>query len=700
MVLSPLFVPEFVRAPFLLSVAFLAATQVAVGQVNPNRASMLVKVLTENHYSPRTLNNEFSGQVFDKFLQTLDPNGLYFTQAEVNALKNYRLKLDDELKGTPAAFLKFVTPFYKDKLVRARALSQKILQAPLNFSEPGSFTFESDSVTFAADEKAFQKRWQNRLKYQSLNLLIRTTNAAANTIKPEAEAEARRKTRLATERNFKRLLESPEGFEEMVQNLYLNAIAFAYDPHTLYLSKNEYEDYKGGTSTSVFSFGLTVDENELGEIEVSQVIPGSPAWKCNQINKGDVLEALKPPGKSRLDLTGSDADEAQALLDATQTGKFDFIFRKKNGLEKTVSLAQEKVESENIVRSFLLNGDKKIGYISLPGFYTEWENMEGLGCANDVAREILQLQREGIEGLILDIRYNGGGSMMEASNLAGLFVDEGPLFMRKGKDGKPIIMKDTNRGTVYNGPLTVLVNGQSASASEILAATLQDYNRALVVGMPTYGKATAQVVLPVGLKPNASLREQENSKSANGYAVVTVEKLFRVSGKTAQLHGIKPDILLPDPFSSFYETEADYKTALAADSLTKKAYYYPLAPLPLAELRKKSENRQGLNTSFQQIKTFAATMEQKQAPAFPLNLAGFRKAMAETDGEMDAAEKFLKATSVSYKALEPKHEQQLLKVSAYSKEMNTHLIKQLEADIYLEEAYQITKDLINQTKTP
>jgi carboxyl-terminal processing protease len=689
-----------VKAPFLITAAFLLNAASAACQTPENRAGMLIKVLAQHHYAPRTLNDALSGQVFDRFLLTLDPNGLYFTQADLNVLNGYRLKLDDELNGKPAAFLKFVTPFYKEKLLRSRTLSQKILQTPFSFTQPENITFESEGPTFAADEKAHRIRWQKWLKYQTLALLVRSSTTEIKTVKPEAEAEARRKAGLVNERTFKRLLESPEGFENLVQNFYLNAITYAYDPHTLYLSQNEYEDYKGGTSREVFSFGLQVDENEIGEIEVSQVVPGSPAWKCNEINKGDVLEGIKPPGKSLLDLTGSDAYETQAMLDATQTGKIDFRIRKKNGLEKMVALAQEKVESENVVKGFLLQGDKKIGYISLPGFYSEWENEAGLGCANDVAREILKLRQEGMEGLILDIRYNGGGSMQEATSLAGLFVNEGPLLLMQGKDAKPQVIKDANRGTLYDGPLTVLVNSQSASASELLAATLQDYHRAVIVGMPTFGKATAQVVLPVGIKENLSLREQANLKSPNGYAVVTIEKLYRVTGKTAQLLGVQPDITFPDPFRDLFETEAGFETALPADSVVKNVYYAPLPALPVTGLRQKSETRLRNSPNFREMQAYSQANLLPQAPEFPLTLTGFRQALADSEKDQQTAEKFLKASAVSFTVQEPLPDQKLVQLSSYTREMNQHLKKQLEEDIYLEEAYQITKDLISATLKP
>jgi carboxyl-terminal processing protease len=687
----------------LLLFASLSLAGAASGQAprGVNKATMLVQLLNQNHYAPRPIDDKFSRLVFDQFIENLDPYGLYFTEENLTQLKDYRLKLDNELNTNTSLFLPFATRLYKERLVQAGAISKKLLQTPFNFTEPETMVFRNDGPAYAANGKELEKRWKKYLKYKALNLLVHNPKAIYGTqLKPEAEADARRKVGIITERMIKRELETPEGFENMVQALYLNSIANTFDPHTLFLSGNELEDYKSGVSKEAFSFGLEVTENDMGEIEISQVVPGSPAWKSNELHKGDILVAIKPPGKSILELMASDADETQAMLDATQKGSFEFMIRKKNGLEKTVPLQQEKVESEQIVKSFLLTGDKKVGYISLPGFYSEWENADGLGCANDVAREILKLKQQGMEALILDIRFNGGGSVTEGTSLAGIFIDEGPLFMMQGKETKPYLIKDTNRGTIYDGPLVVLVNGQSASASELLAASLQDYNRALIVGSPTFGKATAQVVLPLTDRKNISRQELTNIRSDHGYSVVTVEKLYRVTGKTAQLQGVKPDITLPDPFKGFYETEADFETALPADSVSKKVIFNALAALPVKELQKRSKTRTSVNPNFQQMEAFSASDFLEKEPQYPLTLAGFKKATIAEEKDQDAAEKFLKATKVNFRVGDSSDPQKLLMLNTYATEINQKMQKQLEEDVYLGEAYQIAIDLIQLTQKP
>ena len=238
-------------------------------------------------------------------------------------------------------------------------------------------------------------------------------------------------------------------------------------------------------------------------------------------------------------------------------------------------------DDEDKVKGFILRGAQTVGYISLPAFYEDWEDSRGVkGCANDVATEVIKLKKENISGLILDLRYNGGGSVQEAVELAGIFIDAGPVAQIKTRDAKVITLKDVNRGTVYDGPLLLLVNGSSASASEMVAGTLQDYNRALIVGSPTYGKATAQVVLPMDTA--IDLNTYNGKAQASSYIKMTIEKLYRITGNTAQRTGVQPDVTLPDPPDALTQREADEKFALPAITIEANKYYKPLAPLPIA----------------------------------------------------------------------------------------------------------------------
>jgi carboxyl-terminal processing protease len=365
---------------------------------------------------------------------------------------------------------------------------------------------------------------------------------------------------------------------------------------------------------------------------------------------------------------------------------------------KTVALLKEKIrEEENVVKSFILKGDKKIGYISLPGFYTEWESRTGQGCANDVAKEIVKLQEEKVEGLILDIRYNGGGSLGEGVDLAGIFINEGPICVLKGRAEKPEILKDMNRGTVYNGPLVVLVNGQSASASEVLVGALQDYNRAVVVGSPTFGKATGQIVVPLDSTISLTAPAERKARSPYGFVTVTTEKLYRVTGRSAQLKGVRPDISLPDVYDALDYREATYPFALSSDSLNRKFYFSPLSPLPVAELTRRSTGRLEQHPSFGAIRRFTEVLKEipdKTGKAIPLQPAYFAQRAAENQRRQQELETALEQVTTLYTVENTAYDRELMHMDAYSKEVNDALIQNVLSDIYITEGYQITKDLI------
>ncbi|MBC7923872.1 MAG: hypothetical protein H7Z75_22590 [Ferruginibacter sp.] len=676
----------------------------SAGFAQPNQplsqqAVLLARTLEKNHYQPRALDDGFSERVFVRFLHLLDPHRLYFTAADIGALSAYRRQLDDELRGDSWQFLPRVTTLYQQRLTQAEPILGEILRKPFDFSNPETIAFsETDSLDFAADEAAYGQRWRKWLKYQTLRQMAGIA-AESHAGDPNgmlaAEPAARQQVGAVEKRNLRRTLEHPGGYANCVGALFFNAVAACFDPHSAYFSKTDYENFESALSKEALSFGMDLDENEAGRIVIARLVPGGPAWKSNELHKDDVLTGLRWSGNPAVDLAGADVAEVESLLQSTNAGQLELIVRKTSGVVKTVSLTKEKIREENIVKSLVLQGERKIGYLSLPGFYTEWENPSGLGCANDVAKEIVKLKEERIDGLILDIRYNGGGSLEEGLNLAGIFVDEGPLFVTRGRDGKPAVLKDLNRGTVYDGPLVVLVNGQSASASEILASTLQDYHRALIVGSPTFGKATSQVVLPL-----------DPARRTAGHVKVTVDKLYRLDGKSAQLGGVRPDVYLPDLYESVNYREASLPFALPADSLTRKIVYAPLRALPTEELARRSQARVATNPSFQLIRQIADygrshPAEESKAGVnpgtrtVPLTLAHFRDRTQQRYQWWQAWVAAEKGHSNELSVQNHRFDQAVTAVDAYGKEMNDLLIGNIQRDAYVGEACRILHDLLS-----
>jgi carboxyl-terminal processing protease len=401
---------------------------------------------------------------------------------------------------------------------------------------------------------------------------------------------------------------------------------------------------------------------------------------------------LQIEGKEPVEVSTSTTEEVSDWLTDPNHGMVIFKLKKTNGTVYSVSLQKEKIEKqEDVVKGYVLNGAKKIGYVSLPGFYTTWEDEKGSGCANDLAKEILRLKKENIEGLILDVRFNGGGSLEEALQLAGIFIDEGPLTGVKEKSGKLVFLKDPNRGTAYDGPMVLMVNGQSASASELLAAALQDYNRAVIVGSPTYGKATMQQVFPVD-----TLLKSSSAPSENGYVKITEGKLYRVTGQTAQLNGVKPDVHLPDAFDALHYGEKFTPDALPSDTVKRNGWFKPLPPLPVAQLSQLSSQRLAASQRFQQITSAIQQrkLEESSVKVIPLKLESFEKwAKEHTANEVLYKQKEGVATK-SFVTLNHRDEVQQVSWNAYAKTLNEGVLKNIQQDAYIEEAYQVILDLI------
>lgn len=654
------------------------------------------------HLEPRPVDDSFSVAMFRSMLRTADRRKLLFTDAEYKTLLAFSTKLDDELRGNGWAFFDVFEPVYKKSLIRADSIVNKLLQKPFDFSVNESLTTSREQIfNFAADLTALSNRWSLYLKYRALSELfdIATADSAGKTtlktVIGQSEKKVREHIRMAESKALKKILDHPSAFSNYVSQVYLNAVATGFDPHTNYFSTEEKEEFKSSLSTESLSFGLDLDENEKGEIVIDKLVPGGPAWKSGDLNEGDELLSLQWEGREAIEMAGLGLEEAYEILDQSMNDRLILKFRKKDGSSRIVLLRKEKIENEeNIVKGFVLKGEKKIGYILLPAFYTKWENESGSSCANDVAKEIVKLKKENIDGLILDVRYNGGGSLSEAMEMIGIFVDEGPLMGQKQKRAEKVFyLKDPNRGTIYNGPMALMVNGQSASASEILAASLQDYNRALIVGSNTYGKATMQQMMLLDTMTN----KPTQIGNAKDIVKITVGKLYRLSGETAQMNGVTPDIALPDAFDGLDYREKSSPCALVADKIAKNAYYKPLAVLPLNDLARKSAERVNDDKVFQDIKKIAEAIRARRTKAqtIPLKADGFEQWARQHEFEPGILKKNTSLASKKFTVDNHGLDKTLLADNSYAKEVNNGWLHNIAGDIYIQETFSVLCDLIN-----
>lgn len=661
------------------------------------QARLLATLLTEKHYAPKAFDDSLAEAVFTSFVEDIDPQRLYFTQDDIFELESVKFNIDDDFSGTQWKFFPRALNVYQAALTKATQRLDHILATPFDFTIDERVVSNPDKRAFAKDEKALERRWRLYLKYHLLWKLVsmETEKRFEGDSLKKVEKNIRSKLKEIEKRKIVRVLRGGQGVDNILARYYLNALTSYFDPHTSFLTSFDMANFMAYVSTHSFSFGFEIDENEQGEIEIVRLIPGGPAWRSGQLHKGDILANIQIPGEERTDLYGADAKEVRDLLGVPEGQELTFTIKKTGNIFKTITLACEKIqEDENVVKSYVIQRDRKIGYISLPGFYSEWENDAGFGCANDVAKELIKLKKENIDGLILDIRDNGGGSLVEGLNMAGIFINEGPLFVVKRKEGKPLIVKDLNRGTVYDGPLVVLVNGTSASASEILAAALQDYNRAVIIGSNTFGKATGQEVWP--LDTTFLLQHKDPTYFCpEGYVKITVEKLYRVTGKSAQKTGVKPDIILPDLYQALGMKEYSYKNVLASDEVNKTVYYRPLQALPLEQLRAKSENRIAADDAFFLISKSSEVIKNlyEESQVFSLKLDDFRETYTAMknmweDVQSDTLAATMTVESTSY-------DMEIEKMNSYFSELSRLRRKNIATDPYVNEASRILENLID-----
>lgn len=660
-----------------------------------HKAFVLKRFLEKNHYQSLLWNDSVSIRLYNKWIDLLDNEKLYFTQADIAGLEPFKFTLDEEMNNEKWQFYRKSVTLYRNRLFFVDSIIKNILSKPLDFNIIDDLQYPF--TTFVTNDYELQLRWKKYIKWQVLHKI---SDDNKSMIDSSFDFKAAEKKAVAIQKdiegaNIKRLLgSSPEDFEKNLNENYLNSISWCYDPHTEYMSMAVKDEFETRISASEYSLGFDVEENDKGEHEISFLHPGGSAWRKGDLHKGDILVAVRIGNdfKSINNLTENEIETVFAGRDKSDT---EIKVRTVTGETKIIKLAKEKISSEeDVVKSYVLKGRASIGYINLPGFYSrenirieKGDDISYNGCANDVSKEIVKLKKDNIAGLILDLRYNGGGSIWEAIQLAGIFIDIGPVASIKDREGKVRFLKDPNRGTIYDGPMLVLVNGASASASEFIGAVLQDYNRAIIVGGNTYGKGTAQSILPLdSAKP-------DRNKIYEDFVKVTVEKFYRVNGGTTQWIGVVPDIALPDIYGSDTYKEKSQESALQPDK-NKAGTYTASQALPIAKLKEKSVQRISTSSYFNAVNQFLRLSEKNEKTRLiPLTWSAYLQQYKEaTKLYKLLSEEILPATEQAEVINNSFDNERFALLSEYSKEVNDSYLKDIKTDPVIREAMYIMLD--------
>jgi len=661
----------------------------------------VAEMLEEAHYSPHKIDDNFSKEIFKKFLGSLDPDKNIFLQSDIRELKKYETRIDDELHGASIQFFTAANAIYQKRLTEVSGLYKTILANPFNYSVDETVIIDGDKLDYPANESARKDAWRKKMKYLTLEryadlLDTREQNKGIEgfVVKSDAELEkeAREKVVKIMGRNFERL--NAKFTEEERFNMLVNTITTTMDPHTSFFPPVEKRYFDEQMSGRFFGIGASLRADD-GNIKIATLVTGSPAWKSQQIQVGDAVMKVAQGAEEPVDLAGFDVEDAVKLIRGKKGTEVRLTLKKVDGSVKTVTMMRDEiVTDETFAKSAIINENgKKIGYIWLPEFYADWERPNGARSAMDVAREIIKLKEQNIDGIIMDLRNNGGGSLYDVVQMVGFFIDEGPIVQVKDREGNPNVLRDRDKTVLYDGPLAVMVNEFSASASEIFAAAIQDYNRGVIIGSTsTYGKGTVQ--RNIGLEGNSGLMASNTQEL--GTVKLTLQKFYRINGGSTQLKGVTPDIVIPDQLEYLKYREKDNPDALPWDEIKKADYISSKSYYDLSTIRSASLGRISSNQSFNAIKESTNWLSKINDKEYSLKLEKYRAEQKQIKATLKQIDDINKTTPELELAMIPNDEKKL-SADNDKLERRKQWMKNLSKDIYLNESVNVMNDMIRQT---
>jgi carboxyl-terminal processing protease len=556
----------------------------AFGQSDKNPCETLTRInllVQQHHYRPKALDDSLSVYVFEDFLKRLDDDNRLFTQVEINSLKKHKLKIDDYINEGNCDFLSDFYKAYTASVERYSATIDALKKEPFAFKSPETIQFSKKAFPYVKDAAELKKLYKKRILF---HILKDISEVSKN--KDSLVVNFDKLSKISKDKIFDTFSCKSASFQltkEEFNSKFFGAFCSYFDPHTDYFSESDKSSFLSAVSADNLTFGMMISMNDKDEIIVDEVLPGSSAYYSEKIDDGDQIIKLKYLNEE-YNIACASMQKVETIFSSSEYKNVEFTLRKKSGEIYNVNLTKKVMKDyDNNVYSYILEKDgKKAGYIRIPSFYAKFENGK-TNVSDDVIREIYKLQEDKIDGLIIDLQNNGGGSMDEAVKLTGAFIDAGPVAIMNNKKGQTQTLKDPNRGSVYTGPLVVLINGFSASASEFFANAMQDYNRAILVGSQSYGKASMQRIFPISFEDEP-----------HEFVKLTLEEFYRITGKTNQTIGITPDVAIPVLFDGQMPRESDNKTALKNDVIESASRYTlfinPLKPEAIENSKKRIAN--------------------------------------------------------------------------------------------------------------
>lgn len=652
--------------------------------------------LSQLHYQPQNIDDGFSERVYNLYLDRLDGSRRFFTEQDIAQMIPYKHKIDDEASSGTYEFFDLSLQLFNASLKRAEGYYKEILKEPFDFTLNEQIELDGEKKAYAKNEAELKDYWRKILKYEVMLRLTDKMEAQKDEEvqkeMDELEAESRKAVEERYDRFFERLFKDRRTDR---LSLYLNSITNVYDPHTGYFEPKDKENFDIGMSGTLEGIGARLQED--GDFtKVASIVPGGPAWKQKQLEVNDKIIKVAQGDEEPVDVTGLRLDDVVKKIRGKKGTKVKLTVKKVDGSVTIIPIVRDVVIiDESFAKSLILDapdGVGKVGYIRLPRFYADFNRRGGRSCATDVAVELEKLKAANVDGIVLDLRNNGGGSLRDVVRMSGLFIEEGPIVQVKAREGRPEILEDTDAEVQYSGPLVVMVNSYSASASEILAAALQDYGRAVIVGSnSTFGKGTVQRFFDL----DRAIRGASEVKPL-GEVKLTIQKFYRVNGGSTQLRGVVPDIILPDRYHFLKLGEQEHDFPMGWTEIDPVDYSQSVASLDnLSQIKAASTERVKQSESFQLVLESAKYLkEQRDDTDYPLNVEQFIQLEDQLRERSKKYEKIADADIITG-IQNPKEDVEYIEADESRKARNDDWIDEVKKDIYIHEVLHIVKDLVS-----
>lgn len=687
--------------------SFIPSKKVTGDDKDKMLIELLSFVLEKGHFSPIELNDEFSKKAYASYIESLDPTKRYFIQSDIAEFQKYELAIDDMIRSKDLSFFDLTYKRLMQRMKESKVIYTSILSKPLDLNDNETINVDYEKLPYAATMKDLDQRWRKQLELAVLSDItdkeeiqnalksgIIDESSAAKEEKPaektepksfeELEITARKTTESNLNNNFSFIAELTR---EDWFTVYINAIVTQYDPHTYYFSPEDKEKFDVSMSGKFEGIGARLQKKNEG-IEVSELISGGPAWRGKLLEQGDIIIKVAQANEQAIDIAGMRLDDVIKKIKGPKGTLVKLTVKKVDGSVKVIPIVRDEVETEEtFAKSTVVEKDGKLfGVIYLPKFYQSFENKSNRDAFKDVAIEVERLKAMNVEGIVMDLRDNGGGSLETVVKMTGLFIDKGPVVQVKPAGGKAQILPDSDPKVQWDGPLVVMINNYSASASEIFAAAIQDYNRGIIIGSKqSYGKGTVQNVFEL----NEFVRG--NQYGDLGALKTTTQKFYRVNGGSTQLEGVKSDIVMPDRFSFMETGEKDEKSALPWDKI-EPANYTPLQ-VNYDKVIANSKKRIATNDNFNLISENAKWInDRKEDNSISLNYAAYKKEIADIESQtkkFKSLEKY--KNNLNFNSLP--YELELMASDELLKEKRERWHAELVKDIYMTETLNVLTDL-------